>query len=123
MQEVLKDFGIPLFTFLAGAFLEQFRQSRTERKNKIEEIRQQFSDLIDLSQQSPRNIARSKYDYNTLFGKLKSYCDKYGPNFDYLSEDLQKLHILTTKKEALINTEAEKLSDLSISIINKIESI
>ncbi|WGE53759.1 hypothetical protein [Actinobacillus equuli] len=123
MYEWLKDFGIPLVTFAIGLGVENCRQTKSIKGDAIKDIEAKFRELIDLSQSEPRNIPRLKYDYNTLFRLIKSFCDSYHFDFCYFNENLRELNILTTNRENLTEIQAEKLSEISIMITNKIKDI
>lgn len=117
MNDFISDVGIPVFTFLAGWFLENYRQNKQVKNNNINEIHLALQNFIEKTGKGSK-IYILKYDYNHIVNLVYEFCTNYNFDKQYFSDDLINLSIHSVQRR-----NPDKLSECSISIMKRIRSI
>lgn len=117
MGSFLSDVCIPVLTFGGGVIVEHCRQNKKIKDNKINLIDNALKEFIEKTGKKTK-IYLLKYDYNRIYNLVNDFCMDYNFDKQFFSEDLVNLSVHSVQ-----NRNLNKLSDCSISIIQRIRSI
>jgi|GEM_PF-6386543 hypothetical protein len=116
MVDWVADVFVPIGTFVAGIFLENFRQAKTQKAQAITDIENLLRSFLEKIAQKSK-IYELKFHYNTIVKGVETYCCDYGLEKSFLNDNIIDLNIYAFEKR-----DPNKVSEISILLINKIKS-
>lgn len=116
MVEWVADVFVPIGTFVAGAFLENFRQAKVKKAQAINNIENLLISFLEKIAKKSKTY-ELKFHYNTIVKGIETYCRDYGLDKSFLNDNIIDLNIY-----AFDRRNPNKVSDVSILLINKIKA-
>lgn len=101
---MIKDIGIPLFTFLMGLLVQFLYAQHQSKKEALLAIQSELKDLIAYAESNSNHIYGTKFRYNLIYQNIEKFCRKY--HFDVDMKNLET-----------------PLSDLSIACTNSVVNL
>lgn len=116
MVDWVADVIVPIGTFVAGVFLENFRQAKAKKAQAITNIENLLQSFLEKIEKKSK-IGILKFHYNQIDKAVETYCSTYGLDKSYLKD-----HIIDLNIYAFDRRNPNKVSDVSILLINKIKA-
>ena len=116
MVDWVADVFVPIGTCVAGVFVENFRQAKVKKAQAITDIEDLLKSFLEKIEQKSK-IYVLKFHYNTIVKDIETYCCDYGLEISFLKDNIIDLNIYAFEKR-----DPNKVSEISILLINKIKS-
>lgn len=107
---------IPIGTFVVGIFTENFRLAKSQKLASITNIENLLKEFLEQIEKE-RKTYILKFHYNQIYKAITGFCSSYNLDKSYFEDELIDLNIYACEKQ-----NPNKVSDLSISLINKIKA-
>lgn len=117
MDRLVVEVILSIFTFGLGFFSNHWWQAKAAKEEKVKQIDNSLAQFMDKVEGNKKTYIL-KYDYNRLKHSVEQFCRDYHVDINYFTDDLINLNIFSTYSRNL-----NKVSEISISIINRIRAI
>lgn len=116
MVDWVANVFVPIGTFAAGVFLENFRQAKAKKAQAITNIENLLRSFLEKIAKKSKTY-ELKFHYNTIVKDVETYCCDYGLEISFLNDHIIDLNIYAFDKR-----DPNKVSEISTLLINKIKS-
>lgn len=116
MVDWVADVIVPIGTFLAGVLIENIRQAKSQKSANVTNLENLLQSFLEKIAQN-RQPYELKFHYNQIDKTVEKYCSTYGLDKSYLKD-----HIIDLNIYAFERRNPNKVSEVSILLINKIKA-